>query len=49
MLREPEFAKRFTALGYDMVGGTAEGFAKFLEEDMEFYRKLTHAAGITPQ
>ena len=49
VLHEPEFAKRFTALGYDMVGGTAEGFAKFLKEDMEFYRKLTQAAGITPQ
>ena len=26
VLREPEFAKKFTALGYDMVGGTVEGF-----------------------
>ena len=28
VIREPEFAKKFTALGYDMVGGTVEGFAQ---------------------
>ena len=49
VIREPEFAKKFTALGYDMVGGTVQGFAKFLREDMERYRKLTATAGITPQ
>src|SRR4051794_7334344 len=49
VLREPEFAKKFTALGYDMVGGTAEGFGKFLKEDIEFYRRLTQAAGLTPE
>jgi tripartite-type tricarboxylate transporter receptor subunit TctC len=49
VLREPEFAKRFTALGYDMVGGTIEGFEKFLKEDMERYRKLVQAAGLTPE
>ena len=26
VMHEPEFAKKFTALGYDMVGGTVEGF-----------------------
>jgi tripartite-type tricarboxylate transporter receptor subunit TctC len=49
VLREPEFAKKFTALGYDMVGGTVEGFGKFLKDDMEFYRRLTQAAGLTPE
>ena len=48
-VREPEFAKKFTALGYDMVGGTVEGFGKFLKDDMEFYRRLTQAAGLTPE
>ena len=32
-----------------VVGGTVEGFAKFLREDIERYRKLTAAAGIEPQ
>jgi tripartite-type tricarboxylate transporter receptor subunit TctC len=49
VLREPEFARKFTALGYDMVGGTVEGFGKFLKDDMEFYRRLTQAAGLTPE
>ena len=49
VIHEPAFAQRFTALGYDMVGGTVEGFAKFLREDIERYRKLTAAAGIEPQ
>ena len=49
VLREPEFAKKFTALGYDMIGGTAEGFEKFLKDDIEFYRRLTQAAGLTPE
>jgi tripartite-type tricarboxylate transporter receptor subunit TctC len=49
VLREPEFAKKFTALGYDMVGGTVEGFGKFLKDDIEFYRRLTQSAGLTPE
>ena len=49
VLREPEFSKRFTALGYDMVGGTVAGFEAFLKEDMERYRKLVQAAGLTPE
>ena len=49
VLREPEFSKKFTALGYDMVGGTVQGFEKFLEDDIQFYRRLTQAAGLTPE
>jgi tripartite-type tricarboxylate transporter receptor subunit TctC len=49
VLREPEFSKKFTALGYDMVGGTVEGFEQFLKEDIERYRRLTQAAGLTPE
>jgi tripartite-type tricarboxylate transporter receptor subunit TctC len=49
VLREPEFSKKFTALGYDMVGGTVEGFGKFLKNDIEFYRRLTQSAGLTPE
>jgi tripartite-type tricarboxylate transporter receptor subunit TctC len=49
VIKEPEFAKRFAAFGYEMVGGTVEGFAKFLREDIERYRELTKRAGIKPE
>jgi len=49
VLLEPEFNKKFTALGYDMVGGTVAGFEQFLKEDIERYRRLTQAAGLTPE
>lgn len=49
VIREPEFAKRFTAFGYEMLGGTAEDFGKFLKEDIERYRRLTQAAGLMPE
>jgi tripartite-type tricarboxylate transporter receptor subunit TctC len=49
VIHEPDFAKRFAAFGYDMVGGTSVEFAKFLQDDIERYRKLTQTAGITPQ
>ena len=38
VIHEPEFAQKFATFGYEMVGGTAEGFAKFLKEDIERYR-----------
>jgi tripartite-type tricarboxylate transporter receptor subunit TctC len=49
VIREPEFSKKFAAFGYEMVGGSTAEFGKFLKEDIERYRKLTEAAGITPQ
>jgi tripartite-type tricarboxylate transporter receptor subunit TctC len=49
VVKEPEFSRRFAAFGYDMVGGTVEGFETFLREDMERYRKLTASAGIEQQ
>lgn len=49
VIHEPEFAKRFSDLGYEMIGGTVEGFASFLKADIERYRRLTKAAGIQPE
>lgn len=49
VIHEPEFARKFAVFGYDMVGGSAEEFSRFLKEDIERYRKLTAAAGIEPQ
>ena len=49
VVSEPEFARKFAAFGYEMVGGTAEDFGKFILEDIERYRRLTQAAGLTPE
>jgi tripartite-type tricarboxylate transporter receptor subunit TctC len=49
VVREAEFAKTFAAFGYEMVGGTVEAFARFLQDDIERYRQLTQAAGIAPE
>jgi len=49
VIKEPEFAKRFAAFGYEMIGGTPAEFANFLTEEIARYRKLTQSAGITPE
>jgi tripartite-type tricarboxylate transporter receptor subunit TctC len=49
VLREPEFSKRFTSIGYEMLGGTVESFAQFIKEDIARYQKLTQAAGIVAE
>ena len=45
----PSSPRNSPRCGYDMVGGTVEGFEKFLKDDIEFYRRLTQAAGLTPE
>jgi tripartite-type tricarboxylate transporter receptor subunit TctC len=49
IVRDPDFAQRFSEFGYEMVGGTVEEFAKFLKEDIERYAQITKAAGIAPE
>lgn len=49
VVREPDFAKRFAAFGYEMVGGTVEEFSRFLKDDIERYRKVAQTAGIVPE
>jgi tripartite-type tricarboxylate transporter receptor subunit TctC len=49
VVRESEFARHFSAFGYEMVGGSVEEFARFLKEDIERYRRLTQAAGIAAE
>jgi tripartite-type tricarboxylate transporter receptor subunit TctC len=49
VVRESEFARHFSAFGYEIVGGTVEAFAGFLKEDIERYRRLTQAAGIAAE
>jgi tripartite-type tricarboxylate transporter receptor subunit TctC len=49
IVRDPEFATHFASFGYEMVGGSVEEFTTFLAEDIERYRQLTRAAGISPE
>lgn len=49
IVRNPDFAKRFSEFGYEMVGGTVEEFARFLKDDIERYAQITKAAGIVAE
>jgi tripartite-type tricarboxylate transporter receptor subunit TctC len=49
VIHEADFAKKFSDLGYEMVGGTVDEFTTYLKQDIERYRRLTTAAGIQPE
>jgi tripartite-type tricarboxylate transporter receptor subunit TctC len=49
VIHRPEFAKRFSEFGYEMVGGSVAEFSAFLKEDIARYLRLTKAAGIQPE
>jgi tripartite-type tricarboxylate transporter receptor subunit TctC len=49
VIRDPEFARRFSEFGYDMIGGTVEDFTRFLKEDIARYLAITKVAGIVPE
>src|SRR5439155_13087629 len=40
VIKEAEFAKRFAAFGYEMIGGSPSEFAGFLRDDIARYQKL---------
>jgi tripartite-type tricarboxylate transporter receptor subunit TctC len=45
VMREPEFSAHFTALGYEMTGGTPEEFATFIRQDTARYARVIQAIG----
>jgi tripartite-type tricarboxylate transporter receptor subunit TctC len=45
VIREDEFNRRFSALGYQMTGGSIEEFASFLERDIARYAALMTSLG----
>jgi tripartite-type tricarboxylate transporter receptor subunit TctC len=45
VIREDEFNRRFSALGYEMRGGSAEEFASFLDRDIARYAELMTSLG----
>jgi tripartite-type tricarboxylate transporter receptor subunit TctC len=49
VIKQPEFQRRFSELGYNMVGGSVESFTKFLKRDIARYRELAKAANIEAQ
>lgn len=49
VIREPDVAAHFAALGYEMSGGTAEEFAAFIREDTARYARVVRAIGATSE
>jgi tripartite-type tricarboxylate transporter receptor subunit TctC len=45
VIGEDDFKARFAALGYEMKGGSAEDFARFLERDIARYAELMQSLG----
>ena len=45
VVREAEFNRHFASLGYEMTGGTVEGFARFLKDDLARYASLMKSLG----
>jgi tripartite-type tricarboxylate transporter receptor subunit TctC len=49
VIRDPDFSRRFSEFGYEMVGGTVADFATFLKDDIARYLRITKDAGIAPE
>lgn len=47
VLRLPEVAERFSAIGFDPAGGTPEDFGRFIRSEMERWAKVVKAAKIS--
>jgi tripartite-type tricarboxylate transporter receptor subunit TctC len=45
VIHEDDFNRRFAELGYEMKGGSAEEFARFLERDIARYAELMTSLG----
>ena len=45
VIREDEFARHFSALGYEMTAGSVEDFARFLDGDIARYAALMKSLG----
>ena len=49
IVRDPDFSRRFSEFGYEMVGGSVAEFTAFLKDDIARYLKITKDAGIVPE
>jgi tripartite-type tricarboxylate transporter receptor subunit TctC len=45
VIHEGEFSRHFSALGYEMTGGSVDEFATFLDRDIERYARLMKSLG----
>lgn len=48
VVSDPEFVKRFAALGVDIMPGTVAEFAEFLDKSAQSYKEIVAAAGMEP-
>lgn len=44
--KDPAFVKRFTEIGFEVVGGTSAEFAKFLNEELARWKQVVDAGAI---
>ena len=48
ILKQPEVSERLSRDGADPVGSTPQEFGKFMQLEIEKWRKVIRAAGIKP-
>jgi tripartite-type tricarboxylate transporter receptor subunit TctC len=46
MYKDPAFVKRFSEIGFEVVGGTSAEFARFLNEELARWKQVVDAGGI---
>ena len=44
--KDPELARKFNDIGFEVVGGTSAQFARFLEEELARWKQVIDASGI---
>ena len=44
--RDPAFVKKFSEIGFEVVGGTSADFARFLNEELARWKQVVDAGGI---
>lgn len=46
IMAQPAFSERFTKLGLEMVGGSADAFGKTIADDVAFWGKMVESLGL---
>ena len=47
-LRAPEVHERLTAIGFDVVAGSAEEFGRFMKSEVDRWTRVVQRGGIQP-
>jgi tripartite-type tricarboxylate transporter receptor subunit TctC len=48
-LRSPDVRERLTAIGFDVVAGSAEEFGRFMQAELDRWTKVVERGGIQPE